>query len=318
LSNQDGDFDGKVLQPLLRAISEGEQLVALYDAEDRLRHANAAFYEIFLGNERRDLTFAESIRSSFHRGVGAKIDGGDVEAFLAYVDTRRRRVPQRAFEVDLLDGRWLWVTETLLEDGWLLMIGTDITALKHNERTLRKAHEDALHLSRTDPLTGLPNRRRILELVLEMLQALRENGLGFSLSVVDLDDFKRVNDTVGHQGGDRVLAHFAATCHARLPQGHSLGRFGGEEFLLLHPGCDSRDAACIVNGLRRYLGSIETPVPPILPKYTFSAGIADAVEWDDSESLIRRADGALYLAKGAGRDQVKISAKAVFADRRGA
>lgn len=294
-----------VVQPLLAALSQGQQLVALFDADDRLRHANAAFRDVFLGGDEGAFTFAEILRHAFRMRVGPKIDSGDIEAFLTMVTARRRQRSQRAFEVDLVDGRWLWVTETLLEDGWLLMVGADITRLKHNERTLRKAHEAALHASRTDPLTGLPNRRHVMELLAEGLAASAGSGRSFGLALIDIDHFKRINDTLGHDGGDRVLVHFAGAAAPLLREGDALGRFGGEEFLLVLPDRGEREVADAARRLRDRVAS--SGGRGGIPSYTFSAGVAVARPGEDVGSLIRRADTALYEAKDAGRDGFRLA-----------
>ena len=121
------ELDGGALQSLLRALSQGPQIVALFDAEDQLRHANAAFRKIYMDGLEGGPTFSGIIRHAFQHQIGPKIDSGDVDAFLATVRLKRRMSPQRAFAVDLIDGRWLWMNETMLEDGWLLLVGSDIT-----------------------------------------------------------------------------------------------------------------------------------------------------------------------------------------------
>jgi diguanylate cyclase (GGDEF)-like protein len=288
-----------VVHALLRALSSSPQIVALFDAEDRLRQASASFREAYMGGRDGDPTFDEIIRHASAQCIGPKIDSGDVEAFLAQVHSKRRQVAQRAFEADLLDGRWIWFTETLLDNGWLLTVGADITALKTNERTLRKAYEDALAASRTDPLTGLPNRRRLIEVVGQAVAARQATWEPISVAIIDIDHFKRINNTLGHEGGDRVLVHFASTCRAGLREGDTLGRFGGEEFVLAMPGCTDAEAADVVDRLRGELGGSEIPTG-----YTFSAGVAEASDADDVGSLLRRADMALYAAKSAGRNRV--------------
>jgi diguanylate cyclase (GGDEF)-like protein/PAS domain S-box-containing protein len=148
-------------------------------------------------------------------------------------------------------------------------------------------------LSRTDELTGLPNRRAWEELLDRELRVARRTGLPLSVVMLDLDFFKAYNDQHGHQGGDRLLWLAGHLWRENLRDTDVLARWGGEEFGLLLPACDAASA-------RQLLGRLhELPLDGV----TFSAGIA---EWDGScsdEALIGRADAALYAAKRAGRNR---------------
>jgi len=156
---------------------------------------------------------------------------------------------------------------------------------------------DLLHeleeLARTDSLTGIANRRTWeAELRRELVRAPRvERPL--CVAIVDLDFFKRFNDTRGHQDGDRLLKSSAAAWSGALREADFLARYGGEEFGVILPGCGLGDARTVVDRLRSVTPSGQT----------CSAGIA---EWDGRESveaLVARADAALYEAKAAGRDR---------------
>lgn len=230
-----------------------------------------------------------------------------VEAFLARTLPRRRGVPRKSFETDLVDGRWFWIDHTILPNGWVPSVGADITALKHNEKSLRQAHEEALVASQTDQLTGLPNRHHILGLLDEALATSEGTGSGLCIAVIDIDHFKAINDAHGHEAGDAVLEHFARSCRERVQVQDHLGRTGGEEFLLLLPKVGLDDAVCIIERIRdgfppAVLGhddGLELPC-------TFSAGVTAALPDDDRSSILRRADRALYAAKAVGRNCTKI------------
>ncbi len=292
--------------PLLQALQASEVLVALYDPDDRLVYANAAFERQFIRGMGLPVHFADLLRHGFAGGFGVKIDSGDIEAFLQNILPRRRSRPFRAFETDLVGGEWLWMTETLLPDGWLLSVASDIGALKHTEHTLRAAHQSALEASRTDVLTGTPNRRHILDLGKTALAQTQQLGQPFTVAVIDLDHFKRINDSHGHHGGDEVLRHFSEHCLRQLRPGDGLGRLGGEEFLLLLPGTSWNMGATVVRRLRHTLPSVGRPASGSQPgsgvRYTFSTGIAEAEPGEDLETLMQRADRALYAAKQRGRN----------------
>jgi hypothetical protein len=148
--------DNEALQSIVEALTESGQAVSIYDAEDRLRYANETYWGMFLVGYEGPYTFADILRYGAAHGHGVRIDEGDVEALIARTLPRRRSARRKAFETDLLDGRWFWIEHTVLPNGWVMTVGTDISALKHNEKSLREAHEAALLASRTNPLTGLP------------------------------------------------------------------------------------------------------------------------------------------------------------------
>jgi diguanylate cyclase (GGDEF)-like protein len=304
------DLDDEVIRSLVEALTDSGQAVSIYDSEDRLRYANKKYQEMFLGDYEGPFTFTEILRYGARNGIGVRIDDGDVEALIARTLPRRRSVPRKSFESDFLDGRWFWMDHTVLPNGWVLTVAADITALKHNERTLRQAHEAALSASRTDLLTGLPNRRHILELLDGALEEGARAGSELCVAIIDIDNFKTINDTYGHDAGDTVLQHFSSACRSRLRPHDHLGRTGGEEFLVLLPGVSLDEAVRIMEGARENL-------PPALLKidgselpFTFSAGITQAISHDDLSSILRRADRALYAAKADGRNCIRTALEA--------
>src|SRR5215212_4273533 len=238
--------DDEALRCLVEALTESGQAVSIFDAADNLRYANKTYQGMFLGNYDGPFAFTGITRHAHRNGLGVRIDDGDVEAFLARTLARRRCAPRKSFETDLVDGRWFWIDHTILPNGWILSVGADITTLKNNEKSLRQAHEAALKASRTDQLTGLPNRRHILALLDEALVANEGTASGLCIAVIDIDHFKAINDTHGHEAGDAVLEHFARFCRGRVRAQDHLGRMGGEEFLLLLPEVSLDDAARII------------------------------------------------------------------------
>src|SRR5829696_8140084 len=147
-------------------------------------------------------------------------------------------------------------------------------------------------LARTDPLTGVPNRRVWEEELPRELERARRMGTGLCLAMIDLDNFKDYNDRHGHQAGDLVLKEAASAWRAEVRSTDLLARYGGEEFVLLLPACALEDAIRIVERLR-----------VVTPLVTCSVGLAC---WDFQEAgdeLIERADQALYAAKAEGRNR---------------
>lgn len=235
-----------------------------------------------------------------------RIDDGDVDAFIARTLARRRAVPRKSFQTDLVNGRWFWMDHTILPNGWLLTVGADITALKHDERSLRQAHDAALLASRTDVLTGLPNRRYILEILDERLTGGKQDGTNLCVALIDIDWFKAINDSYGHEVGDAVLQHFSAVCREKLGPDTHIGRTGGEEFLLLMQSVNLEAAVQTVEHLRADFPLAKIEECAVELAYTFSAWVTKALPHDSRSSILQRADRALYAAKTDGRSCTRV------------
>ncbi|MGA1770074.1 MAG: diguanylate cyclase [Steroidobacteraceae bacterium] len=152
----------------------------------------------------------------------------------------------------------------------------------------------------TDALTGLPNRRAAEAMIDTALQA----GKPLALLSIDVDHFKDVNDAFGHEGGDAVLCSLARTLAAHLRSSDTVCRWGGEEFLVLLTGAEADEAVRIAGRLRR---AVRDESGGWLAPVTVSVGIAWARQGDATPDVVRRADAAMYRAKGAGRDRVVVA-----------
>lgn len=151
----------------------------------------------------------------------------------------------------------------------------------------------------TDQLTGLVNHRAFHERLREEVAVAQRHGTPLALAVFDLDRFKQVNDTLGHVGGDAVLAETARRMSSAARAGEIVARVGGDELALLMPGVDGEEAHGAAERIRRAVAS--TPFADA-GAMTLSAGVCDLAQADDPEELLRLADGALYWAKAHGRD----------------
>jgi diguanylate cyclase (GGDEF)-like protein len=177
----------------------------------------------------------------------------------------------------------------------------------------KKELSDALALNRElatrDALTGLLNRRAMVELLAREHPRIERGQGPLSLALLDIDWFKRVNDSLGHGAGDEVLRRFAAILKTQLRAADALARWGGEEFLLLMPGTRLDDARVVLDRLRRAVhasdefGSIAADL-----KVSFSAGLVEVGEGESQDAALERADRALYLAKERGRNRIEIGA----------
>ena len=172
---------------------------------------------------------------------------------------------------------------------------------------LRQQKEHAEHRARTDPLTGLPNRRAFTELARVEIERAQRFGQPLALIAVDLDHFKAINDNPGHAVGDAVLVDFAHRAQAQLRVIDQLARIGGEEFVVLLPGTDARSACQVAERIRLMLDERALSVPGGSLRYTSSFGVA-ALEphHPGLERWLARADAALYAAKRKGRNRVEL------------
>ena len=157
----------------------------------------------------------------------------------------------------------------------------------------------AMRLALTDPLTGLGNHRHFHERLQRELLDAHDRGTPLSLCLLDVDDFKRVNDRYGHPAGDRLLGQLAA----RLRQGGEAFRLGGDEFAILLPGYDSNSAYTAATSILDRIASLDPEHGPV----TLSAGVATfPSQGVGRDELIRLADSALYWAKEHGKNQVRV------------
>lgn len=167
-------------------------------------------------------------------------------------------------------------------------------------------------LSVRDTLTGLYNRRAMDERLRQQCERWRRGGERFSIALLDLDFFKRINDTLGHQAGDKVLLRTGQWLQAEVRGGDMVARVGGEEFLVLMPGASGAESRVLAERLRMGLAALHRQAlaagEATAPTLTVSIGVAEVQEGDGGpDGLIRRADEALYRAKALGRDRVELA-----------
>ncbi|HEY0199831.1 MAG TPA: diguanylate cyclase [Rhodanobacter sp.] len=205
---------------------------------------------------------------------------------------------------------WRWRVRTLMAQNRRLDATVQQrTAELQREKSELEGVRAELYVQATfDELTGLLNRRAILEKLEAVLASGAYRRKGFALALIDLDHFKRVNDTYGHQAGDAVLRTVALRLATHLRSSDMLGRYGGEELLMMMENIDEPNATRRLETLRREAGML----PHVWGETSFSVTLSVGLAWIGAgtmsmHELIRRADQALYAAKQGGRDRVVVA-----------
>jgi diguanylate cyclase (GGDEF)-like protein len=174
-----------------------------------------------------------------------------------------------------------------------------LAALKHADELKEAAFQD--------PLTGVGNRRFIEMKLVSSLAEFKQHGLALALLFLDVDDFKKVNDTFGHEIGDRVLQMVANTLRHNIRSFDWLGRWGGEEFVIVLLNVDEDQVESIANKLRALVASSNLPAEQGDMQVTVSVG-ATLIRPDDTlETLVQRADNLMYQSKKSGKNRVTFS-----------
>jgi diguanylate cyclase (GGDEF)-like protein len=188
--------------------------------------------------------------------------------------------------------------------------------LRHLNDQLQERMSIQHHLARTDALTGVPNRRFIDETVDAECSRARRYGQPLSVVMADLDRFKEINDRFGHVVGDDALRFVARLAREACRQVDIVGRYGGDEFIFVLPSTQLEEAASFAERFRRTLAETVVPIEVTQPVHlTVSTGVAqwDSDTMDGPARLVAQADGAMYQAKAAGRNQTKLSVEGKLA-----
>jgi diguanylate cyclase (GGDEF)-like protein len=292
----------ELMPRLMALLSDTPCLVALFDERDVLRWANAPFRSLFGLSAQAMPDWMTLMRESYRSQRATAVQTDDFERWLSSAASRRGKLPFRKIETDLVDGRWLLMTETVGADGWMLCFGIDISDLGQDHRQLRAAHDLAVRTSQVDALTGIGNRA----FVLDRLKCLLSADLvvqPLCVGLADLDHFKGINDQHGHLTGDRVLCDFASLLQGSLRRADVCGRFGGEEFLVVLPDTSLVAAQAVFD---RLIERVRWSRPLCdRPEFTYrsSFGLVQARPGEPITDVLARADAALYLAKRTGRDR---------------
>ena len=179
-----------------------------------------------------------------------------------------------------------------------------VTQINTKNEELQAAYSRMELLSRTDPLTELSNRRDILEKIQQEISRFNRAGHSFCVLLIDIDDFKNINDSYGHELGDYILVASAKTMLGLVRRQDVVARWGGEEFLILLPETKQTDGAQVAEKLRASIADFPFKHRDVSARISVTIGVSSYQEVDDLDSCIRRADDALYSGKGQGKNCV--------------
>ena len=298
---------------LERAIEQTTEVILMTDTDGRMEWANPAFTRVS----------GHSPSECFGQKPGDVLQGVDTDpetvAFMA-----RKLAAAEPFSTEVLnytvggDPYWLRlsVEPDYDENGTHIgfsSIQSDVTEEKiariqlQEEVERRKALEvEYRHLATHDALSGLPNRRHFFEYAGAELRRCARYSAPVSLLMIDFDEFKAINDNLGHEAGDKVIEAFALLCKRTLREHDLAARMGGEEFVVLLPGTPVEGARTLAERLRDAFEQLPINISTGTIHVTASMGLAQANTDEDSlKSLIQRADDAMYEAKRAGRNRVR-------------
>lgn len=171
---------------------------------------------------------------------------------------------------------------------------------------LQRAMEDLSKLARIDPLTQLYNRRVLNEILENELQRSIRNKRGFAVAMGDLDNFKRINDSYGHEVGDLALIEMAKILRKEIRTTDFVGRWGGEEFLFIFTETTCQGALIVIERIRQTVENVQIPVKDIKIGFTVSIGLSYHSGGEGGNAIVEEADKALYRAKVSGKNRCEF------------
>lgn len=304
--------------PLLHDIQTAgqayESLQAILDAIDALVYvADMETYEVYFINQYGRQIWGDGIGTQCWRLLQS--DQTSPCAFCTnpqLVDASGNPTGVLVWEFqNTVNGRWYQCRDQAIT--WIngrrarIEIATDISELKNSVQALHEAKQMAVALSRTDELTGIRNRRALLDDARMLFNLARRYDTGLMVALLDMDHFKQVNDTRGHACGDKVLIRTAETIQHNIREVDVFGRYGGEEFLLVLPGLNKEHGVQALERLRKLVSGLRFGSSQGEFGVTCSMGVvlqhSDHGKVDD---MVAEADKALYRAKQNGRNRVEL------------
>ncbi len=287
---------------LIAAIEQAAVTIIMTDRDGNIQYCNPAFEEIS-GYSLEDVI-----------GKNPRILKSGLTPDILFEDMWNTITSGKDWKGDLInkkkDGTIYFeearITPIINDEGEIinfLAVKQDVSQRKYLEEKLKQT-------SIRDSLTNIYNRRYVFERLSQSIELFKRKGENFSLAIVDIDFFKHINDTYGHQAGDYILKEFAEMLISSIRSYDILGRYGGEEFILILHGAGKQSSKKIIKRILEEIRETTFSYEEKEIKITFSCGIADASEFGKDalsiESMVSKADERLYMAKNTGRNKIVI------------
>lgn len=311
----------KVLAPNLHAIIEAlyefithkPDMAAYIDAPDTLE-ALKQNYQNYLSTLGVDYASFEYFENRLHIGVTHARNGLPLGLYLAVnrllVDLILRcfpseliNLPEQCLNLSRFVNRIVNLDMSLAIE---IYHRTEVQDLKTSVNDLLNEREDLTTQVQRDTLTQLASRRYLLDVLSNAIEHASNEAGDLSIAMADLDHFKQVNDSLGHLVGDRVLKEVAHRLSTSVREQDLIGRYGGEEFLLIFPDTSTAVAQQVAERIRAHVATTPIHIPEHTIPITISIGLTRYESGDSLESLLQRADQAMYAAKKAGRNCVTV------------
>jgi diguanylate cyclase (GGDEF)-like protein len=279
-------------EELMRSVAKNESLlIAIPDLVFRL-DKNGVFLEFI---PEKEFSLWKPSSEFLGRSVYDVLDKKVARQFMQNVNRAIETGETQILEYQLsLNGKSLHYELRIMADGKgdILVVVRNFTRQKQAER-----------MAAMDPLTHAYNRRKFSELLDQEIKRVERNDKSFSMVMLDIDHFKKINDTHGHDAGDYVLKRMTNLIRENIRDVDILSRYGGEEFVIILPERNLKVAIAVAERIRKV---IESACFDKVGQITISAGVSDFMQGDSRESVFKKADKALYIAKNGGRNRVSV------------
>ncbi len=279
-------------EELMRSVAKNESLlIAIPDLVFRL-DKNGVFLEFI---PEKEFSSWKPPSELLGRSIYEELDKETAKQFMLCVKRAIETGETQILEYQLsLNGKSHHYESRLMADGKgdILVVVRNFTRQKQAER-----------MAAIDPLTHAYNRRKFSELLDQEIKSVERNDRSFSMVMLDIDHFKRINDTHGHDAGDYVLKRMTNIIRENIRKRDILSRYGGEEFVIILPERNLKGAIAVAERIRKV---IESACFDKVGHITISAGVSDFIQGDNRDSVFKKADNALYIAKNGGRNRVSV------------
>lgn len=295
------DFHKSCLVNLLQeALEFTPDCFAIFSSDGTVVYCNTPFAKIY-GLDKHEAEGKNNydlLKNAWSKNKGVKIESDNFENWYKNLKKTYDSKNINHFETDLVDGRWFKMTRINLSNNYIMTYGTEITDIKSNQLCLENA-------AMKDPLTGLMNKRAFEKYFHEEIEISRAHKSSLSIMMIDIDHFKKINDSYGHAKGDKILVEFSDKINSTLRTTDSIYRVGGEEFVVLLPETNMELARIIAFRINKNIDNHVFLENDINLNVTVSIGISSIDgKVIPAQDLLEQADLALYKAKNSGRNAI--------------